>query len=402
MIGRHVLGVAGAVVLASSLVAVAACGGSPDEEGPAKAAAALESANVSIALYDEQGVRVGDGAGVLIAPNLVLTSAHLVAGKAEWRVTTADGKTTVRSQRGLTYDWRVYESPKSHPRRRDVAVLYLEESIALASYPKLASSKQRAGAHAVRVRHDGESFERVATTLDGVRGFPNAYLVDMPTSETVRTGGAVVNEAGEIVGVVTGRGMQSGKLHVARTDALVSWMSPKIACAGGPGLSSASSATISTYGSPKKKSKPKDDDDCPDAGKDAGSSSSDGSDAGAGGGAGDDGTCDDGDGLCSGNKCDAGGSNRGGSDGAKDDDDGAGSGSGSGSEADDPSGGGGGTGTAGDDPCGGPDEDPDVCPPEADDCSGPSCGGGVPDRTIDYGNCACTSTKTTTKPPPVR
>jgi hypothetical protein len=43
----------------------------------------------------------------------------------------------------------------------------------------------------------------------------------------------------------------------------------------------------------------------------------------------------------------------------------------------------------GNEPCSGPSDNPDVCPPEASDCSGPTCGGGQPDDTIDFGSCGC-------------
>src|SRR3954462_9261112 len=118
---KRVVGAAALGVLVSSLGALAACGTPSDEENTKTGAAALESANVSLDLFDATGAKIGEGAGVLIAPNLVLTSGHLVAGKAKWTVTTADGKHTVNGTRGLTYDWMQYNSLKSHPRKHDVA-----------------------------------------------------------------------------------------------------------------------------------------------------------------------------------------------------------------------------------------------------------------------------------------
>jgi len=40
--------------------------------------------------------------------------------------------------------------------------------------------------------------------------------------------------------------------------------------------------------------------------------------------------------------------------------------------------------------CLGPSDNSDLCPPEPDGCTGPTCGGGIPDDEIDYGSCACT------------
>ncbi|MEA2749602.1 MAG: hypothetical protein QOI41_3745, partial [Myxococcales bacterium] len=117
---KRVLGAAGVSVLVSCLGALAACGSPSSDENTQSGAAALQSANVAIDLFDANGSKVGEGAGVLIAPNLVLTSAHLIAGKARWAIKTADGTKTATGTRGLTYDWMKYDSLKAHPRKHDV------------------------------------------------------------------------------------------------------------------------------------------------------------------------------------------------------------------------------------------------------------------------------------------
>src|SRR5690606_10694801 len=114
MNGTRILGTVCASILATSLGALAACGGSP-ESTEAKTAEAVNAASVSIARMDESGATIGDGSGVLIAPRLVLTSGHLLAGKNRWVVTAADG-TTVNGSRAVTYDWLTYDSQKAHPR----------------------------------------------------------------------------------------------------------------------------------------------------------------------------------------------------------------------------------------------------------------------------------------------
>ena len=161
---KRVLGAAGVGVLVSCLGALAACGSpSSDEENASRRTAALESANVTIDLFDANGTKVGEGAGVLIAPNLVLTSGHLIAGKAKWTITTADGKKTVNGTRGLTYDWMEYNSLKSHPRKHDVGVIYLDKPIQLASVSDSSPPRRRSTGHpATRVRHLGGGFELVA------------------------------------------------------------------------------------------------------------------------------------------------------------------------------------------------------------------------------------------------
>lgn len=240
----RILGAVCASLLASSLGAIAACGGTQDSgESHVTTAEAISAANVSIALFDESGVQVGTGAGVMISPKLVLTAGHLIAGKYKWVVTSADGKQTATGKRGLTYDWRTYDSDKAHPRRHDVGVIHLDDAIKLSSYPKLVSDTTASGAQATRVRRGIGGFEQKDATLTKVRSVPNAWLVDGARSETVTTGGAVYDSRG-ILGVVSGLGTTTGNLYVARIDRLVKWLSPKVACAG-------AATSVRTYSEPE-------------------------------------------------------------------------------------------------------------------------------------------------------
>ncbi len=403
----RVFGVVGGGLLIGSLGSVTGC--STADEPRVATAETVSSASVALTLHDANGTRVGEGSGILIAPRLVLTSAHLVAGKARWTVKTSDGK-TANGVRGLTYDWMVYGSNKSHPRKHDVAVVYLDQPIELPMYPKLATTRLAAGSKATRVRGTGAGFESIATTLDAIRTFPNSYVTEIPKTELLDTGGAVVNERHEIVGLVTGRGLTTGKLYVARTDDLVAWLSPKVACGG-------AATSVRTYGVPGG-----------DGGGASSSSSSSGSTGGTSGGSsgtsgsygtpppgssGDgtgSGSCNDGGGNCSGDCGDGGNdgvppaSSSSGSSGTS-----GGSSGTSGSTGTIPgsSGSSGGTsGTSGTpgssgssdipassggdgDVCTGESDNPELCPPEPDGCTGSTCGGGVPDDSIDYGGCAC-------------
>src|SRR5690348_16664683 len=115
MTGSRILGGMCGAVLLGALGSVTACG-SPEGETAGSSAQAVTAANVAITLHDASGARVGEGSGVLIAPRLVLTSAHLVAGQARWTVRTVSGK-TASAARGLTYDWMPYNSDKAHPRK---------------------------------------------------------------------------------------------------------------------------------------------------------------------------------------------------------------------------------------------------------------------------------------------
>ncbi|HVH48089.1 MAG TPA: trypsin-like serine protease, partial [Labilithrix sp.] len=231
MNSMRILGAVCASILASSLGALAACGGSPETKEPATSQTA-SAASVSIALFDENGTRVGEGSGVLIAPRLVLTSGHLISGKHRWVVTSADGSQRAAGSRGMTYDWRKYDSNKAHPRRHDVGVIHLDESIKLSAYPKVVGEASADGTKATRIRGSAGTFEQHDALLTKVRSSPNAWLVDGAAGERVDTGGAVYDARG-ILGVVSGRGMTTGKLYIARVDGLAKWLAPKVACAGG-------------------------------------------------------------------------------------------------------------------------------------------------------------------------
>jgi hypothetical protein len=463
MNGPRILGTVCSAILLGALGALNACG-TPDE--PGTSAQTISAASVSIALQDEGGAQIGEGSGILIAPRLVLTSAHLVAGKARWAITTSDGKTAT-GVRGLTYDWMRYDSNKSHPRKHDVAVIYLDHPIQLAAYPTLATSKLAAGSKGARVRGTGAAFERVAATLDTVRTFPHAYVTEIPAGETLDTGGAVLDERNHIVGVVSGRGLTTGKLYLARTDALASWIAPKVACA--------TSTRVRTYGTPPPDAGSSSGASGGASGSSSGSSGASGSSSGSSGGATSSGAsgsssgssggegfpnCDDGGGNASGasssgspgtpgssgfstipdesggssssgaasssgNASSSGTSGTPGSSGTSGVLPGSsgtsgtpGSSGGEGSSGtsgtpgssgtngipgssglpgssgataipDTPSGSG--TGSGGEtEVCSGPSDNPDVCPPEPNGCVGSTCGGGLPDETIDYGGCACT------------
>jgi hypothetical protein len=247
MIGSRVLGAAVAALLISSLGVMAGC--SSEEKDEATSAKTIQAASVNLVLHDENGTRIGTGAGILLSPRMVLTSGHLVAGMTSWTVTSADGKTKVNGVRGQTYDWMVYNSNLSHPRKHDVGVIYLDRPINLDHYPRLAADKAANGTKGARIRGNGGEFAMQPAVLNKYSSFPNAYLTDMPKGETLNTGTAVLNDKNEIVGLVTGRGMQTGKLHVARTNELVQWLTPKVSC----GSTKNNDLALRTYSTPPPK-----------------------------------------------------------------------------------------------------------------------------------------------------
>ena len=77
---------AGVGIVMSSIGAITACSAPTEPEKTGVAAANLEAANVTVVMHDRTGAVVGEGAGVLLGPNIVLTSGHLVAGTVKWTV----------------------------------------------------------------------------------------------------------------------------------------------------------------------------------------------------------------------------------------------------------------------------------------------------------------------------
>lgn len=421
----RLLGVVLATVLASSLGTLVACSAQDKDEENVPTAEAVSGASVQIAILDQNGNRIGDASGTLIAPRLVLTAGHAISGQYKWQVTSADGKQKVLGSRGMTYDWMTYDSQKAHPRRHDVGVIHLDEAIKLAAYPKLVSEKAAATLEATRIRGTGARFEQLPAVLKKVASSPNNWLAEMKGGETLDTGGAVYDERG-IVGVVSGRGLTTGNLYVARVDSIHGWLSDKVACATPTGTR--------TYAPPAVD---KSAAECDDAGNPLSSSGTpgtsgtpSGSSSGGPSSGGGDGSCSgNDDGVCSGAGCGTGGPNLTHPNGDDDDDngpnggdDGGGNGSGvgsSGSNGNHPNGpngsnpgqssgetgkgGGGGNGTVssssgggsgGDgEACQGESDNPEVCPPEPKGCVGAGCGGGTPDDLIDYGACACASNR---------
>ena len=459
MNGTRILGAVCAGILATSLGTLVACGGTSDDNKSASevdgavTAKTVQAATVMVEIADANGLKIGQSSATVIAPRLVLTAGHMIAGQSKWVITTADGK-KVTGSKGLTYDWHKYDSDKAHPRLHDVGVIYLDSPIKLDAYPQVVAQTSTVGA--TRMRGAGGAFAQVGATLGWLAGAPNNYVTQLPLGETLDTGGAVFSKYG-IVGVVEGKGLTTGQLHVARTDQLRNWITKKASCAG------ATTATAFAVGKPKQQI-------CDDAGNPIGNSSGNPGDSTSGGNGGSGGSSDDGPGQCQsddtdgidsktdegtsttglndstgpgGSSRDNGGAGSNGSNGSNGDNNGSsttgsdnstGSGSngsnngGAGSNGSNGSNGNNGSNTGSDgntsgsnngtpsggagssssnsggsqalpvpssEPCQGPTDNPETCPPQATGCKGAECGGSfVEPAGIDRGFCMCASAKT--------
>jgi hypothetical protein len=264
MIRASVIGIAAVAVLAATVSTMTGCDASDSADKPSPTSAeTVALANVALSITGADGQH-STGSGILIAPKLVLTAAHLVAGQSKWSITTADGK-TANGVRGMTYDWLVYNSQKSHPLKNDVAVIYLDKPIARAAYPQITPTTFEMG-KVTRVHGDGTHFTNVDSIAAQPLGFPHAYAVDMPQSELLDTGGAVLDGNNRIVGVVTGQGMTTKALYIARVDGVTNWVTDQTNncdSGGAPPASTSSSGTpaptddglhVHTYGTPDNSS----------------------------------------------------------------------------------------------------------------------------------------------------
>jgi hypothetical protein len=175
-----------------------------------------------------------------------------------------NGKQTANGAEVFT-TWKDFESTWSHPQHSDIGVIVLDQAIFAEQYPTLATALLTDGTRLSRVRRiDSEStgattqFEEVSAPiiLGQEKGFPLAYAVDPSLSEVgTDTGGALYDPATNTVyGVVSGKGMSTGRFYVSRVDYLTEWISeigkcdpapPTPQCHGSSSSSSGSSSSSS-------------------------------------------------------------------------------------------------------------------------------------------------------------
>jgi len=258
------LQVAASVGLMGALSGVVACSAPPDG-----ALESLRSTQAPImggreataypeaALVDEyrQGQMFAMCSGGIIAPQVVLTAGHCVAGEASlgvpdsWVVTAPySGKQSSKSSGSAVYDFVL--SQTVDPSTHDIGLIFLTSPITLSQYPTLAASPLPAGTQVINIgRTDNGTPSRtslfvgppVAVQNGSQTGYPNDYSANDVVQPGDSGGPTEVPNATphEIVAVNSGN---SSDEIMARVDLLHSWIEQQIQSHGGGGITTPADA----------------------------------------------------------------------------------------------------------------------------------------------------------------
>lgn len=231
-----------------TLAATLGCSASPDSapagERSEGTADAIKGGVPATAYPEAVLLDLGGGycSGSLIAPQLVLTAGHCVAGVSTFQVTAPHaGGQQAGGIKGAVYDY-TNTSDYVDPSQHDVGVVFLDAPISLATYPAVLASPVAAGTQVVNVGRilNGQlstSSLYVSQPLgvsDGASiGYPLSYVAT-EVIEPGDSGGPVLLADGashQIAAVNSGGGQ--GTEILARVDLVHAWLQQMIAESGG-------------------------------------------------------------------------------------------------------------------------------------------------------------------------
>ncbi|HHH30517.1 MAG TPA: S1 family peptidase, partial [Polyangiaceae bacterium] len=176
--------------------------------------------------------------GSLIAPKLVLTAGHCIAGYDGWDVYApyAAGGQSATATQAFTYDW-TDNGNDVNPNQHDLGVVVLASAITIASYPTLSASAVPSGtkvANIGRVNNGQMNYDKLflgpqVGVYDATSyGFPLDYRASA-IIQPGDSGGPVMLPGGAprtIVAVNSGVGGNTQVL--ARVDLLFDWLQQQI------------------------------------------------------------------------------------------------------------------------------------------------------------------------------
>jgi V8-like Glu-specific endopeptidase len=183
--------------------------------------------------------------GSLIAPKLVLTAGHCVAGYDGWDVYApyAAGGQSASALQAYTYDWTDngnYVNPSQH----DVGVVVLATAITIAEYPSIADGAVPNGTQVVnigRVNNGMMNYDRLflgpevqvhdATSY----GFPLDYRASAIIQPGDSGGPVMLPGSAPRTIVAVNSGVGGNTQVLARVDSIHDWLQQQIASHGGSG-----------------------------------------------------------------------------------------------------------------------------------------------------------------------
>jgi len=173
--------------------------------------------------------------GTLIAPRVVLTSAHCADGgdSAFVRAPNASGQSANASRIIKYYDWQKAEKGAAREKQHDLALVMLEQPITIDDYARVQADACPS-CEVASISRQGKTLS-MSATMRSSQTTPAKHPSSMIVSQgDADAGGPVIRTTGGhpyVVGVMSGRGAQTGVGFATRLDErkVQSWISHVVA-----------------------------------------------------------------------------------------------------------------------------------------------------------------------------